>query len=135
MSRIIIWSIVGIVIVLGVIFIVSTRKQAREIQATLPVSDKAYDAFATRFENRIDKVRDNVAKAKEKLGNPTPAMQAIIDELDTKVEEFSTAISELRSKTTTTEREEAVRHIRELNFDIRKLIRNIGGTTGTDTGD
>ena len=131
MTRIIVWTIVGIVVVLGVVFIVKARsgKVPQNVSIT---SDEAYTAFITRYEKRIEQLNASVEKAKGAIANPTPEIQQMITDLNTKMQDLTTTINEMKAKTTPADREAAVKKVRELSSDIRKSIRNLGGTVGAD---
>lgn len=131
MSRVILWTIVGIVVVLGLIFVVKTRKQAATMSGvSLPLKDEAYESFVKRFERRIAKIQETAEQTKSAIAKPTPEVQKMINDLDAKLQEFSTTVSEMRNKTTSQEREETVKSVRQLYRDIKKLIRDLGGSVG-----
>jgi hypothetical protein len=55
-----------------------------------------------------------------------PEVQVMIDELETKLIEFGTVITELRKKTGSSERAAAIKKTDEIKDNIRQLIRNLG---------
>lgn len=131
MTRIIVWTIVGIVVVLGVIFTVWSRRQAAQMKASYPVSDQAYEQFILRYEQRIENLKMRAGRAKAKITTPSPDIQAIIDELDAKMIQLETTVSESKGITGEKQREEACKNISQLFREARKLIRNIGGSVST----
>ncbi|MCS7257932.1 MAG: hypothetical protein NZ601_00960 [candidate division WOR-3 bacterium] len=52
-TRIIVWSIVGVIVVLGLIFIVSQQRGAQALRPTKPLSDEAYERYIAQMERRI----------------------------------------------------------------------------------
>lgn len=134
MTRIIVWTIVGILVVLGIIFLVWSRRQAAQMRATYPVSDKAYENFRLMSEKRVEQLKARAERAKAKISAPGPEIQAIVNELDAKLTEFETAVSELKGVTGQKEREEAVKNVQQLSREVRKLIRDIGGSATTPSG-
>ncbi len=127
MTRIIIWTIVGILVVVAIIFTVTARRQTRQMIAVLPVKGEAYDAFVSRSEKDLARFMQKSEEVKGKLTTPSPEQQAMLTELDSKLNELSTIVTSLKEKEDLKEREEAVIQIRELKRDIRRLIRDLGG--------
>lgn len=127
MTRIIIWTIVGILVVVAIIFTVTSRRQARQMMGVLPVKGASYDAFVVRSEKDLDRLLQRSEEVKGKLTTPSPEQQAMLTELDSKLNELSTIVASLKEKEDLKEREEAVIQIRELKRDIRRLIRDLGG--------
>lgn len=131
MTRVIVWTIVGLAVVASVIFLVVSRKGAATYEKPQMKSDKAYEVFVVRYEKRLVQMTERATEAKGAVTNPTPEIQTMITELDQKLADFTTAVGEMRSKTIAADREEAVRKVQALYRDIRKLIRDIGGTVGS----
>lgn len=129
MSRVVIWTIVGIVVVLGVIFIVTTRRQARETVAIKPLSDEAYTSYMHRMDRMINNFNNRIARVKAKHPSPTPEIQTMLNELDTEMTAFIAAVQDLQGRTTTQAREEGYTIVQEKIKRIRKMIRDLGGTT------
>lgn len=129
MSRVVIWTIVGIVVVLGVIFIVTTRRQARDMVAIKPLSDEAYTSYVNRMERQIDIFHKRIDKVKTKYPSPSTDIRAMLDQLDIEMAGFENEVQNLKGKNTTAERDEAYNATHERVKKIRKLIRDLGGTT------
>ncbi|MEO0091335.1 MAG: hypothetical protein ABIK61_01295 [candidate division WOR-3 bacterium] len=127
MTRIIVWTIVGILVVVAVIFTVTSRRQQRQMMGVLPVKGEAYDAFIARSEKDLDRLLQRSEEVKGKLTAPTPEQQSMLMELDSKLNELATIVASLKEKEDRKEREEAVIQIRDLKRDIRRLIRDLGG--------
>lgn len=131
MSRVVIWTIVAIVVVLGVIFIVSTRRQAAALKVTKPLSDEAYERYVNRMERQIDQFNRRIERIKRKYGSASEVASSI-QVLDAEMEEFIKSVEDLKGKKTREEREEGYNNTQEHIRKIRRLIRDLGGTTESD---
>ncbi|MCX7784887.1 MAG: hypothetical protein N2201_01465 [candidate division WOR-3 bacterium] len=133
MTRIIVWTIVGILVVVAIIFTVTSRRQQRQMIGVLPVKGEAYDAFISRSEKDLARLTQRSEDVKAKLTAPSPEQQAMLTELDAKLNELSAIVSSLKEKEDRKEREDAVIQIRELKRNIRRLIRDLGGRVAPET--
>lgn len=140
MTRIIVWSIVGLLVLAFIIFFLPMMRQSRQEQAAIKamstaniISDaEAYEKFISTSERDVRTFTNRIEKRKSKITNPTPSQQALLDNLDAKFTEFQTAVSELSSKTNKDEKEVAVNKVKELKKEIRSLIRDLGGSITQD---
>jgi len=128
MSRTLIWTIVGILVVLGVIFIVTQQKERKRMAGTEPLTKEAFQTFISAYKLRVERLGMSITNLKTVLNNPTPEIQATLDELDTKFNALTTAYAELTNLTNQKEREDAIKNVRTLASDITKLLRSIGAT-------
>jgi peptidoglycan hydrolase CwlO-like protein len=135
MTRIIVWTIVGILVVAGVIFFVSTRKQSNSNMQQIKMTDQAYERVTATYQNRVDRLKDIISKIKDKYQNPSGEIQSLIDDLDTKINALEAAVADLPSKTDLDARLAATKNIRAIYNDAVKTIKAIGGTVnpGPDT--
>ena len=140
MTRIIVWSIVGILVIAAVIFTFSQRKHNQNTLSPIStekiISDaEAYDKFITSSEKEVERSAKRINQRKEKITNPTPAQQSLLNDLDSKFVEFQSAVSELSGKTSQEEREIVVNKVKDLKKELRNLIRDLGGKTTGETDD
>jgi DNA repair exonuclease SbcCD ATPase subunit len=129
MSRVVIWTIVAIVVVLGVIFIVTSRRQAATMQAIKPLSDEAYEKYTSRMDRQINQFTRSIDRLKAKYPSPTTEIQSMLNELDNEMAAFVTAVENLKGKTTTEEREESYTTTQSHIKALRRLIRDLRGST------
>lgn len=132
MSRVVIWTIVGIVVVLGVIFIVTSRRQNRDMVAIKPLSDEAYETFMHRMDRQITSLSNRIARVKAKYPSPGPEIQSIFNELDVSYNEFVASVQDLKGRNTAEDRDKGYTTTQEKIKRVRKLIRDLGGTTVND---
>jgi hypothetical protein len=92
----------------------------------LPLDDKSFEAYISRKELEIIRFTNHVNLVKNKNTKLEPEVQVMIDELETKLIEFGTVITELRKKTGSSERAAAIKKTDEIKDNIRQLIRNLG---------
>ncbi|MBS4015978.1 MAG: DUF1750 domain-containing protein [Candidatus Latescibacteria bacterium] len=129
MSRVVIWTIVAIVVVLGVIFIVTAQRQKATMQVVKPLSDEAYERYTHRMENQVESFGKRIERMKARHNLQDPQVAAIFTELESELREYREAVENLKGKTTTEDREEAFTETQEHVKKIRRLIRDLGGTT------
>jgi len=137
MSRVIIYTLVGLAVLAFIIFFLPQIREGRKLQqsaklmstANIISDDEAYEDYVTRSESEVARFTKQIEQRKTKIANPTPAQVTILENLDTKFTDFSSTVSQLRGKTTKEERDQAVTHVNELKKEIRTMIRNLGGKT------
>ncbi len=141
MSRVIIWTIVGLAVLAFIIFFLPQIREGRRLQQSQKLiskehiisDDEAYSDYVARAEKEVERYSKQIEQRKSKIAKPTSAQVTIFENLDTKFTDFSSAVSQLRGKTTKEERDQAVTHTNELRKEIRTMIRNLGGkTSGTE---
>ena len=137
MSRIIVWSVVGLVVLAFIIFFLPMMKQSKNEQAAIKamstsniVSDaEAYEKFIKTSERDIKTFTRRIETRKSNITAPTPSQQTLLESLDAKFIEFQNAVAELSSKTTKEDKEVIVTKVKDLKKEIRNLIRDLGGST------
>jgi prephenate dehydrogenase len=130
-SRIIIWSIVGIIVVLGIIFIATQRRGAEELRTVKPLSDEAYARYIAQMEKQISRFNTRITRIKAKYPNPTPEIQKALEELELAVDEFAKSVENLKGKESKQEREEAYNQTQEAAKKVRRMIRDFGESVTT----
>lgn len=141
MTRIIIWTLVGLAVLAFIIFFLPQIREGRKLQQSSKIMSKetiisdeeAYANYIARSERDVARFTKQIEQRKTKIANPTPAQATILENLDMKFADFSSTVSQLKGKTTREEREQAFTHIGELKKEIRNMIRSLGGKTiGTE---
>lgn len=135
MTRIIVWTLVGLAVLAFVIFFVPQMRQSKREHAALKklskdyiVSDaEAYDKFVARSEKEVERFTNRLTQIKSKITNPNSEQTTLIGNLEAKITEFSAAVTELSGKTNRDERDQVVTKVSDLKKDIRTLIRSLGG--------
>ncbi len=124
-SRVVIWTIVGILVVIAVVFLIVGRKGAPSGKRAVAAED--IPAFVNRMEARLAKFEERVAKAREKGGDP--AAYAKIDE---QVGKVRTGLQELQGITDQTQWLPKMELIKNDLAEARKMLREAGGEAGSD---
>lgn len=135
-SRIIVWSIVGVIVVAGVIFIVSQQRYAqRELRVVKPLSDEAYERYIAQMERQITRFNNRLTRIKAKYPNPTPELQQAFTDLEAAIGEFAQAVENLKGKTTREERDQAYTQTQEAAKKVRRMIRDLGESATSQEGE
>ncbi|MEO0072911.1 MAG: hypothetical protein ABIK10_05710 [candidate division WOR-3 bacterium] len=134
-SRIIVWTIVGIIVVAGVIFIVSQQRHAHELKVTKPLSDEAYERYIAQMERQITRFNNRLTRIKAKYPNPTPELQQAFSDLEAAIGEFAQSVENLKGKTTREERDQAYTQTQEAAKKVRRMIRDLGESATSQEGE
>ncbi|MBM3321954.1 hypothetical protein FJY69_00500 [candidate division WOR-3 bacterium] len=124
-SRVVIWAIVGILVVIAVVFLIVGRKGTPGGKRAVAAED--IPTFIGRMEDRVVKFEGRVARAREKGGDP-----AAFAKIDEQVAKVRTGMQELQGITDQTQWLPKMESIKDALGEARKMLREAGGEGGAD---
>ncbi len=141
MTRIIVWTLVGLAVLAVVIFFVPQIREQKKLQAGTRlyatehiISDaEAYDKYISRSERDAERFNKKLDTQKSKISSMTAEQQTMLADLEAKVGEFSTAVADLKNKTTREEKDAAVTNVKNLRKEIMTAFRDLGVRTTSPT--
>jgi chromosome segregation ATPase len=137
MSRIIVWTLVGLAVIAFAIFFLPQLRQGKKDQQAIKALSKehivtdaeAYDKYVSRSERDADRFSKRLGALKSRIGSMTAEQQTMLTNLEAKVGDFSAAAADLKNKTTVEEKDAAVTNVKNLRKEIMTSIRDLGGKT------
>ncbi|MFB0510028.1 MAG: hypothetical protein ACETVX_05985 [bacterium] len=119
--RPVIWVILAILVVAAIIFTVVARR------GTVPTGKRKMDTedyirYADRTETRLEKLEERIVDLVD--SGISPEAQPMMDQLNAKIQEVKTTITNLRTEPN----EEKLEKVRELYREVKKMYRELGGT-------
>lgn len=125
-TRTIVWTIVGIVVVAGVIFTIVSRRQAGTLGPVHRRRDMAdwQRDYQNMLEN-IEKFQRRYEEAKSKITNPTAEESNLMSQIDAKVQEWKTETERFNQLQTEEERKTWWEKVTNLRKETRKLLRDL----------
>ena len=137
MSRIIVWSVVGLALIAVIIFVLPQMREQKKLQQGAKVystehivSDaEAYDKYITRSEREVERYSKKLEVIKARAVSLTSEQQTMLANLEAKIGEMATAVADLKNKTTREEKDAAVNNVRNIRKEITTKIRELGGKT------
>ena len=119
--RPVIWVILAILVVAAIIFTVVARRGATPT-GKRKMDTEDYIRYADRTETRLEKLEERIVDLVD--SGISPEAQPMMDQLNAKIQEVKTTISNLRTEPN----EEKLEKIRELYREVKKMYRELGGT-------
>ncbi len=105
-TRTIVWTIVGILVVLAIIFTIVTRRGSAVLEGKRKMTEEDYRQYRDRELKRIEKFEARFARKLKSLPSPSPEEQAKIDEVNAKIAELKSYLAEYDNLTTDEQRKE-----------------------------
>lgn len=141
MTRIIVWSLVGLAVIAFAIFFLPQLRQGKKEQTAIKMMSKehiisdaeAYDKYVSRCDRDVDRFSKRLDALKAKIAAMTPEQQTMLTDLEAKIGDFSAAVADLKNKTTREEKDAAVTNVKSLRKEIMTSIRDLGGKTTSPT--
>lgn len=124
-SRVVIWTIVGILVVVAVVFLVVGRKGTPSGKRAVTAED--IPAFVNRMNTRIEKFEHRVEIARQKGGDP-----AAFAKVEEQVGKVRTGLQELQGITDQTQFLPKMEEIKKDLGEARKMLKEAGGEAGSD---
>ncbi|MDW8114646.1 MAG: hypothetical protein RMJ34_06910 [candidate division WOR-3 bacterium] len=125
-TRTIVWTIVGIVVVAGVIFTIISRRQAGTLgpyHRTRDMADWQRD-YQNMVED-IEKFQKRYERVKGKIASPTAEESNLMSQIDAKIAEWRTETEKFNQLQTEEERKAWWDKVTELRKEARKLLRTL----------
>lgn len=125
-TRTIVWTIVGIVVVAGVIFTIISRRQASTLGPYHRKRDMA--DWQRDYQNMlkdIEKFQRRYDREKNKIANPTAEESNIMSQIDAKIEEWKTETERFNQLQTEEERRAWWDKVTDLRKEARNLLRTL----------
>ena len=137
MTRIIVWSVVGLAVLAVIIFVVPQMREQKRLQQGAKlfstehiVSDaEAYDKYIARSEREVERYSKKLEVIKTRAVSLTAEQQTMLANLEVKIGEMATAVADLKNKTTREEKDAAVTYVKNIRKEITTKIRDLGGKT------
>ncbi len=124
-SRVVIWTIVGILVVIAVVFLIVGRKGTPSGKRAVAAED--IPAFVNRMESRLVKFEHRIEAARSKGGDP-----AAFAKVDEQVAKVRAGMQELQGITDQTQWLPKMEQIKNDLAEARKMLRAAGGEGGSD---
>lgn len=115
--RIIIWSIVGIVVIIGVLFLVLTGKNTRRVRVTLDDLKRE----AAKIERSINELNGRLAQARA-VPLP-PEKNAALSQVESHLNQTQKLIENVKNSTDVRTANDALRQAHRLIRKCRRLLR------------
>ncbi len=138
-TRTIVWTIVGIVVVAGVIFTIISRRQAGALGPYHRKRDMA--DWQKDYQNMlkdIEKFQTRYEREKGKISSPTGEESNIMSQIDATLQEWKTETEKFNQLQTEEERRAWWDKVTDLRKEARKLLRTLrkgGGKEGEEEGE
>ncbi|MEO0089943.1 MAG: hypothetical protein ABIK59_00050 [candidate division WOR-3 bacterium] len=125
-TRTIVWTIVGIVVVAGVIFTIISRRQAGTLGPYYRTRDMAdwQKDYQNMLED-IEKFQTRYERAKGKIASPTAEESNLMSQIDAKIQEWKTETERFNQLQTEEERRAWWDKVTDLRKEARKLLRTL----------
>ncbi|NPV13832.1 hypothetical protein HPY86_02740 [candidate division WOR-3 bacterium] len=115
--RVVVWLVVGIVVVIGVLFLILTGKSTRSKKVTLEDLKRQ----ATRTETTVNELTARLAQAKA-VPLP-PEKKQLLSEVENNLNQARELVHKTKNSTNLREAEEALRKAHRLIRQSRRLLR------------
>ncbi len=116
-GRIILWSVVGVLVIAGVLFILLTGKSTRRNQVTIDDLKRQ----AARTETSINELTAKLAQAK---AVPLPAEKVqMLTEAEQKLNQARTLLAEVKNATEPGKANETLRNVHRVIRQVRRRLR------------
>lgn len=122
-ARIILWSAVGILVILGIVLIVATSGRRPTVRKTL----ENVQLHAERTYRQLERVRLGVDSLRARAQS-NPEMVQKLEEFDRLVAAAKEKLEQIKSATTVRDAENWLREAKELVRQARRKSQLIGGT-------
>ncbi|MEO0111316.1 MAG: hypothetical protein ABIK77_03100 [candidate division WOR-3 bacterium] len=125
-TRTIVWTIVGIVVVAGIIFFIVSQRQSGILKPVHRKRDMAdwQKEYQNMLEN-IEKFQRRYEKVKGKIATPSAEESNLMSQIDAKIQEWKNETERFNQLQTEEEREEWLRKTKDLRNEARKLLRDL----------
>lgn len=115
-SRVIVWTIVGLVAIAGLVFVVATPARQRSPKLTV---DRLH-AEASQMETQIERAARRIDAARKAV--PASDAESNISKLEARLDETRQAVASVREATEVKKAEEQLRTARQLMRSLRRDI-------------
>ncbi len=122
-ARIILWSVVGLLVILGIVLIVATSGRRPTVRKTL----ESVQLHADRTYRQLERIRVSVDSLRASAQS-SPDMAQKLEEFDRLVAAAKEKLEQVKSATTVRDAENWLREAKELVRQARRKSELIGGT-------